>query len=280
MTLRAGARGGRIERDGAFVAHVGVLVLSRARDLRSDLEGVGAEHLAEIVAPGERAVAVLDAVAGVVAGETGDGNLRRHVGPVRGIDLGKGQPQRGTQNDRIVRRSVNRVLADAEAEVVDRGGRERVLQADGGDVAGPRTRVRNEIQRVVAEREHQLPLVVREPVRELRALRNVVVEPQQFLAKVGHGRPVRHVVAAGSEEVGQRIRLEQQRPVLRPDGLRHDPIRERGVRRWVDRRGQRGAAKIAGALQRGRHHVHTVLALPDVLPLLAVEEEQFVLLPY
>src|SRR5205807_8779810 len=113
------AGSGRIERDGAFVAHVRVLILSRASDLRSGFEGMGAKDAAEIVAPGECAVTVLDAVARVVAGKAGDRNLRRHIGAVCRIDLGEGQPERGAQNYRIVGRSVDRVLADAKAEVVD-----------------------------------------------------------------------------------------------------------------------------------------------------------------
>src|SRR6185369_16903524 len=51
VTRRAG--GGRIERDGAFAAHVRVLILSRASDLRSGFEGMGAKDAAEIVAPCE-----------------------------------------------------------------------------------------------------------------------------------------------------------------------------------------------------------------------------------
>ena len=88
------------------------------------------------------------------------------------------------------------------------------MKTDRSQITGARPGVGNKLQRVIAERENNVPFVVCEPVGELGALGDIIVKAQQFLPIIRLRHPPSHIVAARADEIRQRVGFQQRRPVL------------------------------------------------------------------
>ena len=166
--VAAGFGGGGIKGGGAVLVGAGVvLVLAAARDLHAELERMGADHLAEIVAPLKGGHGVLDAVARIVAGKAGDVHAGADLVLIVGEDLRVGEAEGGALQDLELRIALNLVVGHAEAEGIQHRGREGLAPGGDGGVAGTRASAGHVAEVAALEGIPDVPFIVSPAVSDL-----------------------------------------------------------------------------------------------------------------